>query len=175
MARVGELAQLLQPFNDPELSFECRSAIELIIYTQVTNLSALAGCTALPPEHSLRVAAAALDQAFNVTTSGPVSDEQIALPEVSHRSPLAPWKMLIRAIAFLHRSEDQLCRENLAAIKPESVPLRLVSALLTILGAKPATAFKTAASALISVTSVNLSDLRSELAKLDQAFAVGHN
>ena len=175
MARVGELAQLLQPFNDPELSFERRSAIELIIQTQVTNLSALAGCTALPPEHSLRVAAAALDQAFNVTTSGSVSDEQIGLPEVSHRSPLALWKMLIRAIAFLHRSEDQLCRENLAAIKPESVPLRLVSALLTILGAKPATAFKTAASALISVTSVNLSDLRSELAKLDQAFAVGHN
>lgn len=174
-ARGGELTALLQPLNDPELSSERRSAIEQIIQTQVVDLTALAGCAALPPEHSLRQAAAALDRAFDVVTSGPVTDEQIALPEVSHRSPLAPWKVLIRAIAGLHRGEDEACRECLAAIKPESVPSRLVPAMRAILGEKQTTALKPAAAALVSGTSVNLSGLRGALANLELAFAEEHN
>ena len=119
-AKGGDLAALLQPLNDPELSPDLRAAIEKIVETQITDLAALAACPALPAEHRLRQAAAALDQAFNLVTSGPVTAEQIALPEVSHRSPLAPWKLLIRAIACFHRGEDAECRECLAAINPES-------------------------------------------------------
>lgn len=170
-ARSGDLAALLQPLNDPELSVERRAAVEQIIQTQVTDLRALAECGALPPEHGLRQAAAALDRAFDAVTSGPVSEEQITLPEVSHRSPLAPWKLLIRAIACLHRGEDRQCRDYLASIKPESVPSRLVPAIHAILGAKTSEAtLKPAERALASRICGNLADLRNALEQVDRAF-----
>jgi tetratricopeptide (TPR) repeat protein len=174
-ARSGDLAALLKPLNDPELSAERRADLERIIQTQVSDLRALAECTALPPEHSLRQAAAALDRAFDAATSGPVNEEQIALPEVSHRSPLAPWKLLIRAIACLHRGEDQQCREYLVSIKPESVPSRLVPSMQAILGVDTkAGALKPPERALVSRISGNLSDLRSALEQVDRAFS-GHD
>jgi uncharacterized protein len=169
-ARAGDLGGLLQPLNDPELNRERRSAIEQIIQTQVTDLGALAGCSALPPEHNLRQAAAALERAFEQVTTGPLTEEQIALPEVSYRSPLAAWKVLIRAIACLHRGEDQACREYLAAIKPESVPSRLIPALQAMLGMKTANALKPAETVLVSRVSVDLSEVRGALANLDRAF-----
>ncbi len=117
-ARGGDLDGLLKPLNDPGLSAERRAAIEQVIQNQVTDLAALAGCAALPPEHGLRRAAAAIHEAFGAVTSGPVTDQQIALPEVSHRSPLANWKLLIRAIACFYRNQDQGCEDCLAAIRP---------------------------------------------------------
>ncbi len=169
-ARDGDLAGILQPLNDPELSPERRATIEQTIQTQVTDLAALAACNALPPEHPLRQAAGALHQAFNAVTSGLVTDEQIALPEVSHRSPLAPWKLLIRAIAHFYRGEDQACREVLAAIKPESVPSRLVPAMSGMLGAR-GIALNPADKDLISRTCANPRPFRDALASLDRAFA----
>jgi len=169
--RSGDLAGLLQPLNDPQLDPVRRSAIEQIIQTQITDLNALADCASLPPEHSLRQAAAAVERAFNAVTSGPVTEEQIALPEVSHRSPLAPWKFLIRAIACFHRGADDLCRECLAGIKPESVPSRLIPALQKMLGMNGAAALKASESALVSQVNVNLAELRAALANLDHAFA----
>lgn len=170
-ARTGDLAALLQPLNDPELSAERRAEIERIVQAEISDLRALAECPALPPEHSLRQAAAAIDKAFDAATSGPVSEEQITLPEVSHRSPLAPWKLLVRAIACLHRGEDQQCRDCLAAIKPESVPARLVPAMLAILGVNAhATSLKPPERSLISRISVNLSEVRSAFERVELAF-----
>ena len=170
-ARGSELEELLRPLNDPQLDAARRAAIEQIVQTQVANLTALAGCSALPPEHSLRRAAAALDVALTLVTSGPVTDEQIALPEVSHRSPLAPWKVLIRAIAHLYRGEPEACRESLALIKPESVPARLIPAMHAMVGVKPAGALKPAEAALVSHTTVELSGLRRALVDLDRALS----
>ena len=170
-AKGGDLAALLQPLNESELSPELRAVIEKSVETQITDLAALAACTALPPEYRLRQAAAALDRAFNLVTSGPVSADQIALPEVSHRSPLAPWKLLIRAIACFHRGDDAECRECLAAINPEAAAARLVPAIRAMLGEQPATALKPAEAALVARTSVNLSELRKALENLDRAFS----
>ncbi len=170
-AKGGDLAALLQPLNESELSPELRAVIEKSVETQITDLAALAACTALPPEYRLRQAAAALDRAFNLVTSGPVSADQIALPEVSHRSPLAPWKLLIRAIACFHRGDDAECRECLAAINPEAAAARLVPAMRAMLGEQPATALKPAEAALVARTSVNLSELRKALENLDRAFS----
>ena len=169
-ARGGDLRSLLAPLNDPQLSLERRASIETIVQTQVTDLTALAECEALAPEHALRQAARAIDRAFKLVTSGPVTDEQIALPEVSHRSPLAPWKLLIRAIASLHRGEDDACGELLSAIKLESVPGRLVPAMRAMLGAKPAGALRPAEAALVSGVSASLAELRSALANVDREF-----
>ena len=171
-AQIGDLAALLEPLNDGELSAERRAVIEQIIETQVKDLRALADCSSLPHEHSLRRAAAALDRAFDAVTSGPVTEEQIALPEVSHRSPLAPWKLLIRAIACLHRGEDEQCRDYLASVKAESVPARLVPAMHAILGMSTSGAtLKPPESALVSRITANLGDLRHALEMVDHAFA----
>ncbi len=170
-AKGGDLAALLQPLNDPELSPDLRAAIDKTVETQIADLAALAACPALPPEHRLRQAAAALDRAFNLATSGPVTADQIALPEVSHRSPLAPWKLLIRAIACFHRDEDAECRECLAAMNPESVPARVVPAIRAMLGDQAAAALKPAEAALVARTGVNLSELRKALENLDRAFS----
>ena len=182
-ARDGNLDELLRPLNDPGLSAERRAAIELFVQNQVTNLAALAGCEALPPEHGLRRAAEAIDKAFSVVTSGPVADEQIALAEVSHRSPLAPWKLLIRAIACFYRGQDESCEEYLAGIRSESAPRRLVAAMRAMLEAKPGAmsgakpgagttdALRSAEAALVSRTRADLGELRGALGNLDQAFA----
>jgi hypothetical protein len=174
-ARGGYLDELLKPLNDPAISAESRASIEQLIQSQVTDLAALAGCAALPPEHSLRKAAESIDKAFNVVTSGPVTDEQIELPEVSHRSPLAQWKLLIRAIASFYREQDKSCEGYLDSIRPESAPFRLVPAMRFMLGAKPAAktapALKPAEAALASRTSSSLEKLRGTLANLDRAFA----
>jgi hypothetical protein len=177
-ARGGDLDELLGPLNDPGLSADRRASIEQVIQNQVTDLASLARCVALPPEHGLRKGAAAIDIAFNAVTSGPVTEDQIALAEVSHRSPLANWKLLIRAIACFHRGEDQSCEEYLAAIQPESAPGRLVHAMRAMLGttpdaklgAKPAVDLKPAEAALASRTSGSLGELRRALADLDHAF-----
>ena len=172
-AHGGELTELLAPLQDPQLSPERRAEIDRIVQTQLTDLSALAACPTLPPENSLRQAARAIDIAFNLVTSGPVTDEQIALPEVSHRSPLAPWKVLIRAIACFHRGESQQCQEQLAAIKPDSVPARLIPALKAMLGLPAPGTLGGAATALAAAAVVSYSGLRRALAEVDRGFAEG--
>src|SRR5438309_318898 len=81
--------------------------------------AALAECAALPAEHPLRTAASALQRAFLAVTEGPVGEAALELPEVSRRSPLAPWKLLVRAIACFYRGEDDACRRYLEAIHSE--------------------------------------------------------
>jgi hypothetical protein len=84
----------------------------------------------------LRVAAAALWKAFEAVTSGPVAEEALSLPEVSRQNPLAPWKMLIRAIGAYYRRDAAQCEKFLAAIDPDSAAARLVPALGSMIGQK---------------------------------------
>jgi hypothetical protein len=170
-ARAGALDELLVPLADPGLGAEHRAAIEQAVQNKVADLAAIAACPALPADHSLRIAAAALDRAFVAATSGLVTDEEIALPEVSHRSPLGSWKLLVRAMAHFYRGEDDLCRECLGAIKPESVPARLIPAMHSMLGMKPAAPLTAAEAALVSRATESSAALRNELEKLDRAFA----
>ena len=176
VARGGEIDALLAPMSG-ELPPGRRVEIDLILQNRVADLKAVADCAALAAGHPLRIAAAALTQAFAVVTSGPVTDQQLALPEVSHRSPFAPWKMLVRAIALLHRREDDACRECLKLIKPESVPGRLVPALQTMLGTPSGDPPSAAASALVARISTSPKALLAELEKLDHGFAheAGHD
>jgi hypothetical protein len=145
------IEELVRPLNDPELSAERRAAIEAAIAREAVDLAALAECAVLPPEHPLRQAASALQRAFLAVTAGPVGEEAVELPEVSHRSPLASWKLLVRAIACFYRGEDEACRRYLEAIQPESAPARLVPAMQAMLGGKPA-GLTAAAAALVSST-----------------------
>ena len=74
--------------------------------------------------------------ALDAVTSGPVAAESLALPEISRQSPLAPWKMLIRAIQAFYGNEDALCEKYLAAVEPASAAARLVPAVRAMMGQK---------------------------------------
>jgi hypothetical protein len=88
--RRTSLNDVVRPLNDPDLAAERRAGIEQTIKREIDDLAALARCDALARDHPLRRAAAALEAAFVAVTSGPVANEALALPEISHRSALAP-------------------------------------------------------------------------------------
>ena len=163
------LEELVRALRDPELGAERRAAIEAALARETVDLAALAECAALPAEHPLRTAASALQRAFLAVTAGPVGEEAVELPEVSRRSPLASWKLLVRAIACFYRAEDEACRQYLAAIQPESAPARLVPAMEAMLGGEPA-GLTAAGSALVSSTTVSPAVLPKTLEALERAF-----
>jgi len=170
-ARAGSLDDWIRPLNDPQVSPEQREAIEQVVRKEVCDLAALAACPVLPPEHPLRQAASALDRAFTMVTSGPVTEDAIRLPEISRRSPLAPWKLLVRAIAACYRGDGGACREQLDAIPGESAPARLIPAMRAMLGIKSPIALTAAATALVQQVSGDPAALRRALESLDRALA----
>ncbi len=175
MTTGDSLEELLRPLCDPALSAEARARIERAIRTGLTDPSALARSTALDPEHPLRRAAAALEHAFQAVTSGPVEDAVLELPEISRRSPLAPWKPLLRAIACFYRREDAACEENLRAVDPESAPARLVPALRAMLAGHAPEPLSRAAAALAAQAGGNLGNVHAALVALEKSFEGGHN
>jgi hypothetical protein len=136
-AIAGKVDDLVAPLAKAELPMEQRTAIESAIRQQLLDLPGLANCRSLPAEHPLKLAAAAVWRAFGAATAGPVADEQIALLEVSRRSPLAGWKMLVRAIAAFHRNDDDACRQAMEAIPEDAVARRLVPVLTAMIEGKP--------------------------------------
>ena len=172
-SRPAPLDELVRPLNDPDLDAAERAAVERALQQQLHDLPALAGCDALAVDNPLRQAASALDRAFVAATSGPVAEGALALPEVSRRSPLAPWKLLVRAIASFHRGDDESCRRDLGAVDPEAVPARLIPAIHTMLTGEAAGALTPAAAAL-HARITRSTPLRSAAEALDQAFTSGH-
>lgn len=134
--RAGELGTLLAPLANPEVLPEERAEIEDILRRELTDLNALSQCAALPPEHPLRQGAAALDKAFRAVCEGPVSDDVLELNQIPRRSPLAPWKMLVRAIAHFYRKEDDLCRKWAAGIPADSKPAKCIPVLIALVERK---------------------------------------
>ncbi len=170
-ALEGRLEDILRPLGDPNLPAADRDRIEAFVQRRIHDLPALASVTSLSPEHPLRRAAGALAEAFRAVTEGPVEDAVLALPEVSRRSPLAPWKVLIRAIAAFHRGEDDACRRWLEMIDPESSAARLVQALRALLGAE--VALSPPEHALIVAVGDRATALLPALAALEAAFDAG--
>lgn len=132
-ALTGDMAVLVTPLADPNLSPERLRECEQAIRHGLVDMQALANCSALPEDHPLRIAAGAIVRAFSAVTSGEVDDATTALPEVSHRSPLADWKHLIRAIQCLYRGQDEACRRFLASVNPDSAGGRVADPIRSIL------------------------------------------
>ena len=166
-ARKGAPDALLELLEDPACPAEKRAAIAQSIRRDVTDLLSLSRSSALGPEHPLRTGAAALAKALEAVTSGLVEDQALAFPEISHRSPLALWKTLLRAIAAFYRRDDELCEKCLAAIEPDAAAARLAPALRALMGQTPA--LTPAALSLVNQVGGNVEALRSALQRLDQA------
>lgn len=175
-AREDNVAELVAGLNDPQLPPERRGAIEKVIREELTDLPGLAQCGALAPDHPLRKGAAAVLRALEAATSRTVTDEDVALPDVSRRSPLAPWKLLVRAVASFYQCEDDACRKLLDAIDADSAPGRLVPALRAMLAGEEDAGLKPAASKLAAaVVGRDTPALRQALAALDRALGAARS
>lgn len=177
----GPWEKLLSELASPDLDAPRREAIERQIRRDLTDLPRLAACGKLPEGHGLRMAAAALAKAFDAVTRGPVADEQIVLAEVSRRSPLADWKILIRAIATLYRGDAPAVRRLLEALDGQSAAARLAPAIRALLdgpagagqgapapSAAPTEALTPPAAALVSAVRGDRAILRGALRELDE-------
>jgi hypothetical protein len=159
---------------DPSLESNERIRLEAELRERLTDPAILADCTAVPPEHPLKMDAQTLRTAFTtVTTTSPVERDALELPTISHRSPLAPWKFLTQAIACYYRGEDEECRRFLSAIDSRSPPARAVPSLLALVqgAALPS---GTPAAQFVEELSGNRAVLQASLQTLDAAFARGN-
>ncbi|MCF6284594.1 MAG: hypothetical protein L3K26_05345, partial [Candidatus Hydrogenedentes bacterium] len=166
----GGVDDLVAPLSNADLAPEHRAEIEEAITRELTDLDALAKCGTLPEDHSLRIAAAQARDAFARVCSGPVSDEDIALPGLSRRSPLAPWKLLIRAIAHFYRGEDEACLDYISRLPATSAPARLAPLLRELCGKSPESKLWPMATTLCKEIRGNDSALRASLARCDEIF-----
>ena len=136
-AVAGRIDDLVAPLADPNVSSQTRESVEAAIRRELVDLRGLANTTRLGPDHPLKTAAAAAWRAFEAVTTGPVTDAQVELPEISRRGPLAGWKLLVRAIASFYRGDDSGCRRALEAIPEDAAVRRLVPVLTRMLDGSP--------------------------------------
>ena len=120
--REGSVDELVRPLDDPGISPERRTTIERIIKNELVDLNLLVRSKVISSGHPLKTGAQAVAEAFAKVTSGSAQDVEIALPAISRRSPLAPWKMLIKAIFYFYQYDDEKCEKYLQAVDPDSAP-----------------------------------------------------
>ena len=100
-----------------------RRELEATLTRTLHDPAVLADSTALPADHPLKRTAITVRDLFTAVTTGPLPDGALAaLDEVSRHSPLAPWKLLIRALDALYRGADESVTANLDGIPPDSRP-----------------------------------------------------
>jgi hypothetical protein len=104
-------------------------------------------------------------------TTGLVKDEEIALPAISRRSPLAPWKMLIKALACFYRHEDEICERYLQAVDPESAPARLVPLIRRMVAGKSNGNLAGSSVLLVEKVTGNSKKIRHAFQTLDSSLA----
>lgn len=166
-ARAGDFDALCRPLLSQDISAQSKKNIEDILRRELRDPQELACCSVLPAEHTLRVGALAVQKALEAVTSGPVEVSQITLPEISRRSPLAPWKMLVRAIACFYQGDISMCEQFLARIDPDSGPALLVPVIQTLLGILPSSSLNGSETAFVNRVRGNMDVVYDHLNKLD--------
>ncbi len=148
-----------------------RREIEAILERELRDPRLLADAEALLEGDPLRRAARAVCELFDAVTRGPLVPAALAaLDGISRHSPLAPWKLLIRALDAYYRRADAAVRANVDAIPPDSAPARLVPVLHHLVGAPaPLDGRSPAVRALVKAVSGGRSVLRSDLAQVIRA------
>jgi len=164
---ILKLDDLVRPLADAQLPSEQRGAIESELKKRLDDPSALANGPALPTDHPLRLQARAVADAFTAVTRGPVTDEQVELNSVSRRSPLAPWKALVRAIAAFYERDDAAAERYLQSIDAESPAVRAAAPLRSAIAGKVDPQLKPAARSLYDGVSGAAAALRDALDTLD--------
>jgi hypothetical protein len=151
-----------------------RRELEAVLTRTLHDPAVLVDSTALPGDHPLKRTAMAVRDLFSAVTTGPLPDGALAaLDEISRHSPLAPWKLLIRALDALYRGADASVRANLDGIPPDSGPGRLVPVLRRLLGeSKPTEEQSVAVALLLDKVSGGRTVIESHLTQLTHALNV---
>jgi hypothetical protein len=150
---------------------EKRRELETILARGLTDPAVLANSSILPADHPLKRTAAIVSHLFAAVTSGPLPEGALLpLNDIPRHSPLAPWKLLIRAFDAFYQRNDAAVLANLAGIPPEVGPARLVPVLRHLVGEKSddhAPSF--AVTAVLNKVQGNRTVVRTQLAQLSHA------
>lgn len=150
LALSGDMKRLLKPLaNQQALLPAGKEAIFKAIRNDVWDLKSIADCEALSKDHPLRKEAYALDEGFRAVTSEGNPEQGVLLPGISRKSPLAPWKMLIKGIEAFYAFEDKLCARFLDAVDSDSAPGRVAPALRAMISGETENGLGQGASALM--------------------------
>jgi hypothetical protein len=151
-----------------------RRELEAILTRTLYDPAVLADSTALPADHPLKRTAIAVRDLFSAVTTGPLPDGALAaLDEISRHSPLASWKLLIRALDAFYRGADASVRANVDGIPSDSGPGRLVPVLRRLLGeSKPTEERSMAVALLLDKVSGGRTSLENHLTHLTYALNV---
>jgi hypothetical protein len=113
-----------------------RRELETLLARGLIDPASLASSPVLPADHPLKRAALMASELFAAVTSGPLPEGALLpLNEIPRHSPLAPWKLLIRAFDAFYRRNDAAVLANLAGISPDAGAARLVPVLRRLVGA----------------------------------------
>lgn len=173
-ARVeGDLGPLLA-LRASSADAATRREAEITLRRVIVDPRALADHPALPEDDPLRQAARVVSELFSAVTSGPLPGGALErLDVISRHSPLAPWKLLVRAIDAYYRRDDAAVLANLSAIPEDSAPARLVPVLGCLAGNAPALGRASLADrVLLDKVSAGRARFRAGLAELVDALGV---
>lgn len=150
-----------------------RRELEAILSRGLIDPTILADSPALPADHPLKRTARVVNDLFTAVTTGPLPEGALApVNEIPRQSPLAPWKLLIRALDAFYRRADAAVLANLAGIPPDSGPGRLVPVLRRLVGeSRPAEDRSFAVSTLLDKVSGGRALFQSSIKQLNQALA----
>jgi len=110
---------------------ERRASIEERLLSWISDPSAIARSASLDSDDPLARESRAVAEVFEIVTTRLASPEEMApLGDIRRRSPLAPWKLLLRAIDAFHRKDDERVASNVAAIDRSS-PAAVAGQILT--------------------------------------------
>lgn len=150
---------------------EKRRELETILARGLTDPAIVANSPILPADHPLKRAAAIVSHLFAAVTNGPLPEGALLpLNDIPRHSPLAPWKLLIRALDAFYQRNDAAVLANLASIAPEVGPARLVPVLRRLVGEKDADHTPSfAVTTVLNKIQGNRTVVRTHLAQLAQA------
>ena len=150
-----------------------RRELEAILARGLTDPAILADSTVLPVDHPLKRLARIVSDLFTAVTSGPLPEGALSpLNEIPRLSPLAPWKLLIRALDAFYRRADAAVLANLAGIPPDSGAGRLVPVLRRLIGDDgPIKDPSFAVTTLLNKVSGSRAAIQPQITQLTQALA----
>lgn len=150
-----------------------RRELEEILTRGLTDPAILADSSVLPPAHPLKHQAGIVRDLFTAVTTGPLSAGALTpLNEIPRHSPLAPWKLLIRALDAFYRRADATVLANLAGIPADSGPGRFVPVLRRLVGEDQSAADRSfAVLTLLEKVGGQRTLIQSQLTQLTQALS----
>lgn len=153
-----------------ESSEERRAGLEERLLPWIADPGALARSAALDPADPLSREARIVAELFETVTSRVASPEEMAaLNDIRRRSPLAPWKLLVRAIDAFHREDDDRVAANVTAIDLRSPAARAGAVLTELTAGAPNRQRSFAAERLIDRISGGRATIAAQIRRVEAA------